>query len=165
MGKLKFWWYGHFKNRLAVAGRKSAITVSKTQQVQFTQSKFFTNKTVSNPILFTCFAKLKMEWNYFIDRWKTSTSVETSSNNFLNPKLSFPLFQFTQSKFFTNKTVSNLILFTCFVKLPTEWNYFIDRWKTSTSVETSSNNFLNPKLSFPLRKPHVPTQFTLFLHQ
>ena len=41
------------------------------------------------------------------------------------------------------------------------WNYFIDHWKTSTSVQTSCNNFLNPKLSFPLQKLNVPTQFTL----
>ena len=70
--------------------------------------------------------------------------------------------QFTHSNFFTNKTLSNLILFTCFPKLATAWNYFIDRWLTETSVQTSSNNFLNPKLSFPLWKLHVPTQFTLF---
>ena len=28
----------------------------------------------------------------------------------------------------------------------------------------SSNNFLNPKLSFPLRKLDVPTEFTLFFY-
>ena len=45
-------------NRLAVARRNPTITVSKTQQVQFTQSNFFTNTTLSNLILLTCFAKL-----------------------------------------------------------------------------------------------------------
>ena len=31
---------------------------------------------------------------------------------------------------YTNKTLSNLIFFTCFAKLTTAWNYFINRWKT-----------------------------------
>jgi len=46
------------KNRLAVERGKRTIIVSKTQQVQFTQSNFFTNKTLSNLILFTCLAEL-----------------------------------------------------------------------------------------------------------
>lgn len=32
-----------------------------------------------------------------------------------------------------------------------------------TSVQTSSDNLLNPKLSFPPRKLNVPTKFMLFL--
>ena len=52
-------------------------------------------------------------------------------------------------------TLSNLILFTCFAKLATAWNYLIDRWNTQTSVQMSSNNLLNPKLSFPPRKRNV----------
>ena len=55
-------------NRLAVAQGKHIIIVSKTQQVQFSQNNFFANKTLSNIILFTCFAKLTTAWNYFIDR-------------------------------------------------------------------------------------------------
>ena len=51
-------------NRLAVAWGKPTIIVSKTQQVQLTQSNLFTNKTLSNLILFTCFAKLATAWNY-----------------------------------------------------------------------------------------------------
>ena len=42
-------WRLPLKNRLAVVRGKSAIIVSKTQQVQFTQSNFFTNETLSKP--------------------------------------------------------------------------------------------------------------------
>ena len=45
------------KNQLAVE-RRNCYGGSKTQQVKFTRSNFFTNKTSSNLILFTCFAKL-----------------------------------------------------------------------------------------------------------
>ena len=45
-------------NRLAVAQGKHIIIGSKTQQVQFSENNFFANKTLSNIILFTCFAKL-----------------------------------------------------------------------------------------------------------
>ena len=46
-----------FAGRLAVAQGNPTIIVSKTQQVQFIQSNFFTNKTLTSLILFTCFAK------------------------------------------------------------------------------------------------------------
>ena len=77
------------------------------------------------------------------------------------------LVQFTQSNFFTNKTLSNLILFTCFVKLATAKLSLLHRSMiyVNTSVQMSSNNFLNPKLSFPLSKRHIPIQFTLFLRR
>ena len=45
-------------NRLAVARGKSTIIVNSTQEDQFTQSHFFTNKFLSTLILFTGFAKL-----------------------------------------------------------------------------------------------------------
>ena len=45
----------------------------------------------------------------------------------------FLLVQITQSNFFTNKTLSNLILFICFAKLATAWNYF------SSSIDESHN--------------------------
>ena len=40
---------------IAVERGKPTLVVSKTQQVQFTQSNFFTNKTLSSLVLFTCF--------------------------------------------------------------------------------------------------------------
>ena len=47
------------KNRLAVERGKPAIIVSKTQQVQFSESNIFTNKAFSNVILFTCLRSLQ----------------------------------------------------------------------------------------------------------
>ena len=46
-GKASKKFIGNFtlKNRIAVAREKPAKIVSKTRQVQFTQSNFFTNKT------------------------------------------------------------------------------------------------------------------------
>ena len=79
----------HLRNRLAIAQGKRAIMASKPQQVKLTQSNFFTFKqNLNNLMLFTSFAKFAMAWNFFIDRWKR---IQTSSNNFLNLKLSFPL--------------------------------------------------------------------------
>ena len=75
-----------------VAQGKPAIIVNKTRQVQFTQSNFFTNKTLSNLILFGCFAcEACNSVKLFLRSMKdVLTTVQTSSNNLSKPKLLFP---------------------------------------------------------------------------
>ena len=51
-----------------------------------------------------------------------------------------------------------------FVSLVSVVSFRPFRFVVSGSVQTSSNNFLNPKLFFPLRTRNVPTEFTLFFN-